>query len=73
MLLAHASWKPFAFFSRRHPGCMGWSRFYFVKLMRAYAQGIAAEILFCGCAAKKIGAESPVLRRSRKMRPNSEL
>jgi hypothetical protein len=24
------------------------------------AQGIAAEILFCGAAAKKIGAESPV-------------
>jgi hypothetical protein len=23
------------------------------------AQGIAAEILFCGAAAKKIGAESP--------------
>jgi hypothetical protein len=27
---------------------------------KAYAQGIAAEILFCGPAAKKIGAESPV-------------
>jgi hypothetical protein len=24
------------------------------------ARGIAAEILFCGAAAKKIGAESPV-------------
>jgi hypothetical protein len=25
-----------------------------------HAQGIAVEILFCGFAAKKIGAESPV-------------
>jgi hypothetical protein len=30
------------------------------KRPAAHAQGIAAEILFCGKAVKKIGAESPV-------------
>jgi hypothetical protein len=38
----------------------GWSQFYFVKLLLVHAQGIEAEILFCGFAAKKIAADSPV-------------
>jgi hypothetical protein len=39
------------------------------------AQGIEAEILFCGKAAKKIAAQSPVfgtLASVPKMRPTSE-
>jgi hypothetical protein len=43
-------------------------------MLLAHATRIAAEILFCGEAAKKIGAESPVFgpRYGPKMRPNSE-
>jgi hypothetical protein len=33
-----------------------------------HARGIEAEILFCGKAAKKIGAESPVFFASQKKR-----
>jgi hypothetical protein len=53
-----------------HPG---WSQFCKAKSLLAHAQGIAAEILFCRRAAKKIGAESPFFgAEAPKMRPNSE-
>jgi hypothetical protein len=49
------------------PGKPGWSyfctRYTDTKILLAYAPGIAAEILFCGKAAKKIGAESPAPAR----------
>jgi hypothetical protein len=41
-------------------------------LLPAHAQGIAAEILFCRKAAKKIGAESPTPPQAG-VRPNSFL
>jgi hypothetical protein len=56
-----------------HPG---WSRFCKAKSLLAHARGIAAEILFCGFAAKKIGAESPARgakRRGRAQIPKSQI
>jgi hypothetical protein len=44
------------------------SRFCRAKSRPAYARGIEAEILFCGKAAKKIGADSPVFGAKRQKR-----
>jgi hypothetical protein len=50
-------------------GARGWSQFCFAKLLLARgARGIVAKILFCGAAAKKIGAESPVFGAARQKR-----
>jgi hypothetical protein len=43
----------------RGPAAGGWSQFCFAKLLLAHAQGIEAEILFCGPSRKKDWSGKP--------------